>query len=186
MKATPCGPGFGQTQEGTAPRSSSSSTVARWFASAAAPRPEVDRCRSSRAWRTGQTPASPQSASRRPCAMTSSRGWWNGRQAETLSIPDQHSTGRMGPMPFKHLLAVVAVCLAAWPSLTTSGTAPTAAGCLAYSLAGSGSPAVVLQSGLGDGKDVLGTGVCPDRPDHHRHRIRPARLRRQRGIFGTA
>jgi pimeloyl-ACP methyl ester carboxylesterase len=59
-------------------------------------------------------------------------------------------------MPLKHYLAVVVVCLAAWPSLTTSGTAPTAAGCLAYSLAGSGSPAVVLQSGLGDGKDVWG------------------------------
>jgi hypothetical protein len=39
-----CGPGFGQTQEKTAPRSSSSSTVAGWFASAAALRPEVDRC----------------------------------------------------------------------------------------------------------------------------------------------
>jgi pimeloyl-ACP methyl ester carboxylesterase len=60
----------------------------------------------------------------------------------------------MGPILCMRLLAAAAVCLAAWPTLKTTGTALTPTGSLAYSLAGSGSPAVVLQSGLGDGKNV--------------------------------
>lgn len=52
------------------------------------------------------------------------------------------------------------------PRVATTGTAQTPAGPIAYTLAGSGSPVLVLQSGLGDSKASWGALLAQTAKDH--------------------
>lgn len=75
------------------------------------------------------------------------------------SRPAANRAASLGARPL--LAAALLVVLSGCASLPTTGIERTAGGALAYSRSGAGRPAVVLQSGLGDGKRPWASVAAP-------------------------